>query len=103
MGRRFVANRSRRRPAQHPVPRATISQPSRWGSLEDAFGQLDEVLSTAFDMTNIQRHLAKLSGTQAASVIFSSWWVCTTSTSRCSRPWLPVRGCPPMRLHCQIA
>ena len=42
-----------------------ITQPSTWGGLDETFSQLDEALSTAFDTTHIQHHVAKLGRTQA--------------------------------------
>jgi hypothetical protein len=87
----------------HRTRRATIDRFSTWGGSEETYSQLDEVLSTAFNTTNIKRHLDKLRLTKAASVTFSLFWVCTTYPSPCSGHWLPVKGCPPGRLHCQRA
>jgi hypothetical protein len=49
----------------HRVRRTMINQRSTWGGSDETFSQLDEALSTAFDTTLIQRHLAKLRRTQA--------------------------------------
>jgi hypothetical protein len=48
----------------HRRRRATIDRLSTWGGSEN-FSQLDEALSTAFNTTNIQRHLDKLRRTKA--------------------------------------
>jgi hypothetical protein len=40
----------------HRTRRATIDRFSTWGGSEETYSQLDEVLSTAFNTTNIKRH-----------------------------------------------
>ena len=40
--------------------RAAIDRFSSWGGSDESYSQLDEELSTAFNTTNIQRHLVKL-------------------------------------------
>jgi hypothetical protein len=86
----------------HRTRSATVDQFSTWGGSDESYSQLDEELSTAFNTTNIQRHLDKLRRTQADErhLLF---WVCTTYPSRCSGHWLLVRGCPPGRPHSQRA
>ena len=49
----------------HRTRRAMITQPGIGGGSDETFTLLDEALSTAFDATLIQRHLAKLNRTQA--------------------------------------
>lgn len=49
----------------HRTRRATIDRFSTWGGSEENYSQLDEALSTAFNTTNIQRHLVKLRRTEA--------------------------------------
>jgi hypothetical protein len=40
--------------------RAAIDRFSSWGGSDESYSQLDEELSTAFNTTNIQRHMVKL-------------------------------------------
>jgi len=49
----------------HRIRPAMVTQPSVWGGEDETFSLLDEALSTAFDITHIQDHVAKLRRTQA--------------------------------------
>ena len=49
----------------HRTRPATIDRFSTWGGSDEIFSQLAEALSTAFNTTNIQRHLDKLRRTKA--------------------------------------
>jgi hypothetical protein len=51
--------------AEHRTRRAMITPPNTWGGLDETFSELDEALSTAFDMEHIQGHVAKLMRTEA--------------------------------------
>jgi len=63
-----------------------VTQPSVWGGEDETFSLLDEALSTAFDITHIQDHVAKLRRTQADERHLSLLWICTTCPTPCSVP-----------------
>ena len=49
----------------HRVPKSIVTQPSAAVCPDEPFNELDDALSAAFEITNIQRHLTKLRRTQA--------------------------------------
>jgi hypothetical protein len=76
-----------------------ITQPGAGGFSDETFRQLCEALSAAFDTDLIQRHLAKLSRTEADERHLFLVVGVYDLPSPCSRPWVSRAGCPPKRLH----